>query len=101
MSLLKFIPTVVISKQAVIAAAAVNAKTVLGLPSNTLVTSGNDSVHMEGSLHYQDRALDFRTRDLTRDEVTQWAGEIERRLGPDYDVVIESDHLHVEYQPHE
>ena len=98
MSLLKFLPSVVINKQTVIAAAAVNAKTVLGLPSNTLVTSGNYSQHMEGSLHYQDKALDFRTRDLTKDQVVQWAGEIQRRLGPDYDVVIESDHLHVEFQ---
>ena len=26
-------------------------------------------------------------------------GDIETRLGPDYDVVLEHDHIHVEYDP--
>ena len=96
MGLIKFLPSVIVPKTTIIVSAAVNAKTVLGFLTNTLVTSGNDSTHMEGSLHYQDRALDFRTWDLTKDQVIQWAGEIERRLGPDYDVIIEHNHLHVE-----
>lgn len=81
----------------VIAAAAINAKNFLLFQTNTTVTSANDSTHMDGSLHYQDRALDFRTADMSPSQVARWAEEIRARLGPGFDVIIESDHLHVEH----
>ena len=81
----------------VIAAAAINAKNFLLIQNNTVVTSANDSQHMVGSLHYKDRALDFRTSDLAPRQVEQWADEIRKRLGPGFDVIIERDHLHVEH----
>lgn len=98
-SYLKLLGTVKTPVVVIIAAAAVNAKNVLLFQTNTVVTSGNDSTHKEGSLHYQDRALDFRTHDLTPTQIEAWAQEIKKRLGSDYDVLIESDHLHVEYDP--
>jgi conjugal transfer mating pair stabilization protein TraG len=98
-SLLKLLPSVRVPKVVVIAAAAHNARLSLGIPGNTMITSGNDAQHMAGSLHYQDRALDFRTRDLSPVDVQRWAAAIRSRLGPDYDVVIESDHIHIEHDP--
>ena len=96
MAILKIKSGAVVSKQVVIAAAAVNARTVLGLAGDCLITSGNDSQHMAGSKHFTDEALDFRTHGLTSAEVAEWAKAVKRRLGTGYDVVVESDHLHVE-----
>ena len=95
-SLLRLTRSVVTSPVVLIAAAAVNAKNVLGLPHDTLITSGNDSTHMKGSRHYVNQALDFRTRDLTPEQIQAWAAEVRRRLGAGFDVVVEHDHLHVE-----
>lgn len=84
-------------KSAIIIAAAHNARELLGLSGPTYVTSMNDSVHMRGSKHYTDNAVDFRTRDLTAADVQRWAAYIRTRLGKGYDVLIEKDHLHIEY----
>ena len=61
------------------------------------ITSGNDSKHMDGSLHYKDKAWDLRTNNLTGDKVEAIAHMLRTDLGPDWDVVIEKTHLHVEY----
>ena len=69
------------------------------------ITSANDGKHMAGSLHYKDLALDFRTGHhwatpwLTLAQVQQIAALIRGSLVPDYDVVVEKDHLHIEYDP--
>ena len=63
------------------------------------ITSANDSQHMEGSLHYQGRALDLRTRDLPEGMAATLAGEIRSRLGNQFDVILEADHIHIEYDP--
>ena len=63
------------------------------------ITSGRDGKHGEHSLHYLGRALDYR-RWTIPDEL--WPNAIEKiklRLGGDFDVVLESDHLHVEHDP--
>lgn len=66
---------------------------------HTVVTSGVEGQHSWGSLHYQGAALDFRTRHLSEDEQVAVADEIGRQLGEDFDVVLESTHLHIEFQP--
>lgn len=64
-----------------------------------VVTCGSEGQHMRGSLHYAGLAFDFRRPDLT------WVGgdllrsELAKRLGDDFDVVQESNHFHVEFQP--
>jgi hypothetical protein len=63
-----------------------------------VITSALDGQHSETSLHYVGHALDFRTRDLSADEQAYVAKECKARLGLDFDVVLESDHLHVELQ---
>ena len=57
-----------------------------------VVTSGKDGKHGENSLHYKGRAVDLRTRDFT----DIWATKLRMALGKGWDVVVESDHIHVE-----
>ena len=64
-----------------------------------VLTSGNDSKHSENSLHYKNMALDFRTRDLTPDQQMSWTDRMRNSLGNKFDVVLENNHLHVEYDP--
>ena len=66
-----------------------------------VVTSVNDSRHRIGSLHYQGRAVDLRTRHLNRSEAESFADEVRDCLGPDFDVILEWNppHLHIEYDP--
>lgn len=98
MALIKLKSTVVTPKVVIIACAVVNAANELGLP-DMLITSGNDSTHMPGSKHYSDQALDFRTRHLTGPQKRELVEAVRRRLGRDYDMVLEADHLHIESDP--
>ena len=99
MSFLRFKNGVIIPKSAIIAAAAHNARTQLGLAGDTWVTSANDSVHMRGSRHYTDEALDIRITGLTKAQVAEWAAAIQTRLGRNFQAIVEKDHIHVEYDP--
>lgn len=64
--------------------------------SEMTVTSGVEGAHMEGSLHYKGLALDLRLP-------TSGAGTIKAALadalGPQFDVVVERDHVHIEFDP--
>ncbi len=64
-----------------------------------VLTCGRDGVHMVGSLHYVGRAVDLRTIDLAKAKELSLFKELKNRLGKDYDVVLESNHIHVEYDP--
>lgn len=64
-----------------------------------VITSGVDSGHMVGSLHYTGYAEDYRTRDVHPLDLPRMVAEIRSLLGSAYDVVLEPDHLHVEYDP--
>ena len=65
------------------------------------ITSCVDGVHMPGSKHYVGSGIDFRTKSLP-DSITD-AATIARRarsaLGPDFDIVVEDDHIHCEWDP--
>lgn len=63
------------------------------------VTSGTDSTHKADSLHYVGLAEDYRTRDVAPSDLVIMVNDVRASLGSDYDVIIESDHLHVEYDP--
>lgn len=81
----------------VIAAALANAAH--DLPFDPVITSGNDSQHMPGSKHYTGEALDVRTRNIPADPpglLTLLVTRLKRRLGPDYQVIVDPDHLHIE-----
>lgn len=65
-----------------------------------VVTSMNDSVHAPNSYHYKDRALDYRTRDLTPEQVQVLFAAARQFLDPEgFDTVNEGDHIHVEFDP--
>ena len=61
------------------------------------ITSVNDGQHMQGSKHYSNEAVDLRTRDLPVTSLPKLCNDLKRVLGPDYDVVLEKDHVHVEH----
>jgi len=64
-----------------------------------VVTCGLNGAHSAGSLHYYGLALDFRTRYFDQNKVKYIAGELRSILGADYDVIVHSSHIHVEYDP--
>jgi hypothetical protein len=64
------------------------------------ITSLTDGTHGPKSLHYKGRAFDLRTKDLKPNATPHgMAMKLRAALGGSYDVVVESDHLHIEYQP--
>jgi hypothetical protein len=63
------------------------------------ITSGSDGQHMPRSLHYKGKALDFRTRDVPASQRYKIVKSVKQRLGADFDVVLETDHLHIELDP--
>jgi hypothetical protein len=70
------------------------------------ITSANDSHHMDGSLHFYNRAFDIRISNIIAGTefphtARVWAEKMQVALGDDYDVVLEHDHIHVEYDPEE
>ncbi len=63
------------------------------------ITSGIDGKHSPNSLHYALRAIDIRTRTLAPDTVDALVDDLRDTLGAGYDVVLEDDHIHVEFDP--
>jgi len=101
--MIKFKPSVKVSKQTIIASAVAN---VAEIHNRTVwVTSGNDSTHMKGSKHYTDEALDIRSKDFPDPaEKKQFLLQVLSRLGPAYQGILEdengsNEHFHIEYDP--
>ena len=63
------------------------------------ITSVTDGTHNPNSKHSGGYAVDLRTRYLSSDTMIHIATELRTRLTQDYDIIIERDHLHVEYDP--
>jgi hypothetical protein len=63
-----------------------------------VVTSVVDGTHSRGSIHYQGFAFDLRTSHLAAGIATIH-GQLKAKLGADFDVILEADHLHVEFDP--
>ncbi len=78
-----------------IACAALNAAG----PWDVVITSGNDSQHRQGSKHYTDEALDLRLSTIPFAALEPYLRRMRARLGSDYQVIREGDHVHVEYDP--
>lgn len=61
------------------------------------VTSLLDGKHGPNSFHYVGYAADLRTRHMKdREDVERLAAILGITLGPDYEVIVEKDHIHVE-----
>lgn len=66
--------------------------------SDVVVTAhGPEAAHSRGSLHYVWLAIDLRRWYL--DDADAACQELQAALGPDYDVVLEKTHVHIEHQP--
>lgn len=74
-----------------------------------VITSGTEVfnrrgkfIHSVNSLHPFGLALDLRTRYFDRYEINSVADELKEQLrliSPAYQVIVEDDHIHVEYDP--
>ena len=65
------------------------------------ITSVIDGKHSRGSLHYSGNAIDLRTRHMHAESISRVVVLLKDALGDDFDVVKESNHLHLEYDPKE
>jgi len=71
---------------------------------HAILSSTYGSVHGDGSLHGRGDAEDFAIV-LANDEpirhstVVLLVEALRQELGPDFDVVLEKDHIHIEYDP--
>ena len=63
------------------------------------LTSARDGRHSETSLHYAGAAVDFRIHGMSSDALAEAVRALKESLGRDFDVILETDHVHVEYQP--
>mgnify|MGYP001097663456 CR=1 FL=1 len=64
-----------------------------------MLTSGIEGQHSVGSLHYAGSAVDLRTLNVPTGKLQPLIEKIRVAVGPDFDVVLESNHLHIEFQP--
>jgi hypothetical protein len=69
-----------------------------GVP-DMVVTSAVDGVHGFGSLHYVGYAVDLRIWGIESGFLPKFVEGLSSDLGEEFDVVLESDHIHVEFQP--
>lgn len=56
-------------------------------------------IHSASSFHPFGFALDLRTNYFDSDQKAVAAARLRKALGADYDVVVHSTHIHVEYDP--
>lgn len=68
---------------------------------NMVITSVMDGKHGRASLHYVGQAGDLRSRDLKPSEWEDVRDSLKAALGPQFDVVLEPNHFHLEFQPKE
>ena len=54
---------------------------------------------MAGSLHYAGAAIDVRTRDVAADKTCRILAQLRSAWRGDFDVLLEGDHIHIEFQP--
>ncbi len=60
------------------------------------ITSVIDGTHMRASIHYMGGAGDI---GLPKSNSTMIANRIAVAVGEDFDVILEGDHIHIEWQP--
>ena len=66
---------------------------------HAIITSGRDGTHRPDSLHYSGNAVDIRSRDLSVEKKYLLASALKTALGIRFDVIVEHDHIHIEYDP--
>ena len=66
---------------------------------NMIITSMIDGVHNLGSLHPKGFAIDIRTRDIFKPILDRIIQELKENYDDQLDIILESDHLHIEFDP--
>ena len=61
-----------------------------------VITSTNGGVHSPSSLHYVNDAFDVRKAFVKNKDIVIC---LKARLGNEYDIVLESNHIHIEFDP--
>ena len=69
----------------------------MGLPEPT-VTSTYEGNHSPGSFHYSNDAYDLRLPTHVIQQLNDLVANLQEAL-PDCDVILEGNHIHVEYDP--
>lgn len=64
-----------------------------------VITSGTDGRHRADSLHYSGNALDLRIRHIPPEDRVALTASLASSLGEEFDVILEADHIHVEFDP--
>jgi len=64
-----------------------------------IITSARDGAHKRSSLHDQGKAIDIRISDMGVGMPEKVVKELKHTLGLRFDVILESDHIHLEYDP--
>jgi len=64
-----------------------------------VITSVTDSKHSRTSLHYVGFAFDLRIRNIPKKELLLIQKDLQDALTDEFDVVLEKDHFHIEFQP--
>ncbi len=67
--------------------------------ADLIITAVFDGDHMVGSLHDKGLAFDMRTKHLLKPNRATVAARLRVALGPEYDVILEKTHIHVEFDP--
>jgi hypothetical protein len=64
-----------------------------------VLTSIVDGKHSHGSLHYIGYAADIRIWAIESKGLAEFTEGLAEELGSEFDVVLEKDHIHIEFQP--
>ena len=64
-----------------------------------VITSVVEGTHSHGSLHYAGQAADLRSKHIESELQRHIRDDLSEKLGNDFDVTLEHDHFHIEYQP--
>ena len=62
-----------------------------------VITSASDGKHGPNSLHYKGQALDLRTRHINGQGLQLVVDKLKEALGSQFDVVLEADHIQIEF----
>ena len=89
-----------IKKETITLIAFLNCYFYLRIGKQLVITSCTDGKHMKGSKHYSGYAIDIRTRHLNAQEIEKLVIWFKNNYDKNYDIVVEKDHIHVEYDPH-
>lgn len=89
-----------IQKETVTLIAILNCYFFLRIGKPLVITSCTDGKHMKNSKHYSGYAIDIRTCHLNVQEIGKLVIWFKNNHDKMYDIVVEKDHIHVEYDPH-